>query len=107
MGIVSSPEAAETKAEVLFPLGLPDQGIFDWADMHLAEHPKLTELSERKLVEWAEKSGVRNRQSWWESQDRPNVKFGISAMDDGSVKKIVNTVAPTMKRDYLVLELDN
>merc|ERR1712232_1186316 len=37
------------KHEVLFPIGLPGHGLFDWLDMFLEEHPDFLELSDRKF----------------------------------------------------------
>merc|ERR1719162_232726 len=50
------------KYEVILPVGLPNEGPFDWLDMFLAKNPKYTELSDRAIIAWAEKSGnTRNK----------------------------------------------
>merc|ERR1712084_40293 len=60
------------KYEVLFPVGLPDEGTFDWLDSFLQEHPEYVELSDRRIVEWAEKSGLQRWPSaaWKNSNDK-------------------------------------
>lgn len=52
------PAPAGGKHEVVFPVGLPDQGYFDWVDLFLEKNPDYIELSDRKIAEWAVKSGV-------------------------------------------------
>merc|ERR1712194_868412 len=56
--VEKGPTMQSGKAQVLFPVGLPDTGYFDWVDQYLAKHPELVELSDRKMQEWAHKSGL-------------------------------------------------
>jgi len=46
------------KYTVLYPVGLPDRGFFAWVDQFVAKHPEYVELSDRKIIEWAKKSGM-------------------------------------------------
>lgn len=46
------------KKECIFPIGLPEQGYFDWVDQFVEKNPGHVELSDRKLIEWAFKSGL-------------------------------------------------
>merc|ERR1712032_1040330 len=46
------------KCNVMFPVGLPDTGVFDWADGFLQKNPSYTEISDRKMLEWPSKSGL-------------------------------------------------
>eukprot|EP00439_Symbiodinium_sp_Y106_P004424 s1375_g1.t1 len=87
MEVIESEDFAARKPEVLFPLGLPDHGLFDWVDQFLQENPRIAELSERKAIAWAEKSGIPQGPRRDKSQDRPGTNFGIGALDDGSTHK--------------------
>merc|ERR1712176_120627 len=90
--------------DVLFPVFLPDESAFDWLDMFLEQHPDYTELSDRAIADWAEKSGiVRNKART--SNDKVEGGFGISMMDDGSVRRVLQVVAPIQERNYVVVEL--
>jgi len=101
------PAPKDGPNQVLFPVGLPDTGVFDWADNFLAKNPNYTELSDRKILEWASKSGLWRQKgySWRASNDKPEMGFGIPYMDDASVSRLLNAIAPTLKRNYVVLEL--
>merc|ERR1711985_127490 len=39
------------KYDVVVPVGLPDEGTFDWVDSFLKKNPQYTELSSRKLID--------------------------------------------------------
>merc|ERR1712048_1280448 len=95
------------KNKVVFPVGLPDTGVFDWVDGFLAKNPSYTELSDRKILEWASKSGLWRQKgySWRASNDKPEMGFGIPFMDDTSVSRLLTAIAPTLKRNYVVMEL--
>merc|ERR1711920_256658 len=93
---------AKGKNEVVFPIGLPEQGYFDFVDAFVAANPGYTELSDRKLLDWATKSGVVNAQHQpLGTNDKPLLKF----LDDRSVQKSMLLVASTLKRNYVVAEL--
>jgi len=96
---------ADGKYEVVFPVGLPGQGYFDVVDQFLEKNPNFHELSDRKIFEWAEKSGLSRPKSAGGSNDKPESRFDIQAMDDMSVKKLLNHVAPTARRNFIVPEL--
>merc|ERR1712151_643682 len=95
------------KNKVVFPVGLPDTGVFDWVDGFLAKNPSFTELSDRKILEWASKSGLWRQKgyTWRASNDKPEMGFGIPYMDDTSVSRLLNAIAPTLNRDYVIMEL--
>merc|ERR1712194_379872 len=97
---------AKGKNEVLFPVGLPDQGIFDWLDQTLEEKPTYIEISDRSLVSWAVKSGFPKPRGQTWSNDKPGLTFGIANMDDNSAKKAIMAVAPALKRDFICMELN-
>merc|ERR1712194_687182 len=46
------------KPEVVFPVAFPDEGGFDWVDEFISKHPHYAELSDRKIIAWANKSGL-------------------------------------------------
>jgi len=96
---------SDGKYEVVFPVGLPEQGYFDWVDAFLEKHPDYVELSDRKILDWASKSGLWRPKSQGHSNDKPDMKFGIQNMDDMSVKRILTHIAPTACRNFIVPEL--
>merc|ERR1719310_1586380 len=73
------------KYEVVVPVSLPDRGTFDFADKFLAENPDFTEISDRMISDWAKRSG------------------GAQGQEDPSVAKVLSMIAPTLKRNYLVM----
>lgn len=95
------------KYQVIFPVGLPDEGVFDWADNFMASHPEFTELSDRKILEWASSSGLLRHQGymWKASNDKPEMNFSIPQMDDFSIQRVLSHVAPTQPRNLLVMEV--
>merc|ERR1712151_571883 len=97
----------DEKNQVVFPVGLPETGVFDWVDGFLAKNPSFTELSDRKILEWASKSGLWRQKgyTWRASNDKPEMGFGIPYMDDTSVSRLLTAIAPTLKRNYVVMEL--
>jgi hypothetical protein len=52
---------ADGKYKVLFPVGLPDEGTFDWLDMFLKQNLEYTEISDRMIVEWVTRSMVKDQ----------------------------------------------
>jgi len=108
--VASRPKSAEGKCEVLLPIGLPDEGTFDWLDGFLKKHPDYVELSGRSILEWGLASGVarhRGSSSGRNSNDRPAMDFGIQELDNGTVQQMSRSVAPTLKRNYVVMEVRN
>lgn len=95
------------KPEVLYPVGLPDEGTFDWLDTFLKENRKYTELSDRMIVSWATKSGLARQRGYsgTTSNDRPDAFFGLPQIDDRSVAKMVEQFAPVAARNFVVLEV--
>jgi len=99
--------AQNAKNHVVFPVGMPDTGVFDWVDGFLAKNPSYTELSDRKILEWASKSGLWRQKgyTWRASNDKPEMGFGIPFMDDTSVIRLLTAIAPTLQRNYVVMEM--
>lgn len=99
--------SADAKCEVLFPIGLPDTGVFDWVDSFLARNPTYVELSDRKLLEWASKSGLTRQKgyAWRNSLDRPGMDFGITSFEDSSAQGSLMSAASELRRNIVVAEL--
>eukprot|EP00928_Gymnodinium_smaydae_P072685 TRINITY_DN55_c0_g1_i1.p1 TRINITY_DN55_c0_g1~~TRINITY_DN55_c0_g1_i1.p1 ORF type:complete len:891 (+),score=345.70 TRINITY_DN55_c0_g1_i1:63-2675(+) len=96
VSIASAPK--EGKCEVLYPIALPGEGGFDWLDQFLEKNPGYTELSDRALTKWAEKSGMQKRPA--KSNDKPE------AVDDlGTLRRLVGMAATLQPRNYVVMEL--
>merc|ERR1712039_536286 len=97
-------KASAVQSEVVFPVGLPDQGLFDWVDRFLEKHPGFNEISERKIIEWAIKSGnaVSKRDKELTSNDSPYAKFGVPSLDDGSIRQVLSTIAAVSHRNCII-----
>lgn len=76
------------KAEVLIPVGLPNQGVVDWVEDFIQKNPTYVELSSRAMTQWALKSGATNPK-----------------MDDFSLMQSLKAVAPVLKKNYVYMEL--
>merc|ERR1719409_1459317 len=75
--------------------------------MFLEKNPQYTEISERAFMVWAQKSGVHRNGGYHRmvSRDRPDTNFGIAALDDHSVSKMLKVIAPLQRRHYVVMDL--
>merc|ERR1711972_190288 len=51
------------------------------------------------------KSGLRKNAEVAQSNDKPNTRFGVPEMDDGTAKKMMQHVAPTLRRSCIIPEL--
>eukprot|EP00448_Togula_jolla_P040740 CAMPEP_0170645310 /NCGR_PEP_ID=MMETSP0224-20130122/43002_1 /TAXON_ID=285029 /ORGANISM="Togula jolla, Strain CCCM 725" /LENGTH=915 /DNA_ID=CAMNT_0010976499 /DNA_START=64 /DNA_END=2812 /DNA_ORIENTATION=- len=106
--VAKSLAPKDGKYEVLFPVGFPDEGTFEWLDAFLAKNPQYTELSDRKIIDWATKSGVwKPRGGNWKGacNDKPEFNFGIPLMDDFSVRRVINSIVSVVPRNYVVMEV--
>merc|ERR1711972_472714 len=72
--------------------------------MFLEHNPGYTELSDRKMLDWACKSGLPRPKATG-SLDRPSMRFGLPHLDDNNVTRTIRDLASTMKRNYVVAEL--
>mmetsp|Transcript_82653 Transcript_82653/g.198349 ORF Transcript_82653/g.198349 Transcript_82653/m.198349 type:complete len:899 (-) Transcript_82653:71-2767(-) len=95
------------KYEVIFPVAVPDEGTFDWLDDFLEKNPKYVELSDRAIIKWAEKSGITHQEAntWKHCLDKPDPQFRIPLLDDFSARRVIQAVAPTQPRHYVVMEV--
>jgi len=102
-----SPEPSEGKYEVMLPVAFPDEGTFDWLDNFLEKNPHYTELSDRRIMEWAACSGLWKPKGggWQTSNDKPEFNFGLPGMDDMSIRRIIYNVAPVVPRNYVIMEV--
>ena len=92
------------KKECIFPIGLPEQGYFDWVDQFVEKNPGHVELSDRKLIEWAFKSGLGKPKKGG-SNDKPDMTFNNPLLDDGSLKRVLSAVSPALQRSFVIAEL--
>merc|ERR1711920_159406 len=94
------------KYEVMLPVGFPDEGTFTWLDQFLEKNPQYVELSDRRILEWAASSGLwKSGKGWKSSNDKPDFNFGIRDMDNYSVRRVVNSIAAVVPRNYVVMEV--
>merc|ERR1712194_792306 len=102
--VTKAKEPAGGKYDLLVPVSLPDEGTFDWLDLFLEKNRQYMELSDRKFLDWAEKSGLtaRNVQS---TKDKPSPSFRCRELDDGSVRKALMLMAAVQPRHYVVMEV--
>ena len=103
-----SPCAAldsQSKRDVLFPIGLPGDGLYDWVDnVHNTNPGKYTEISERAVYDWIRRSGflTPTKKSVDSSLDRPDLQLQIHSIDDGSVRKVCRSLAAFLDRDIII-----
>merc|ERR1712151_282539 len=81
-----------------------DEGTFEWLDGFLEKNKQYVELSDRKILEWAKKSGI-NQNGQGGSNDKPAMNLGVQGLDDLSASRIMKTVAPLVPRHYVVMEV--
>merc|ERR1712113_1352376 len=63
------------------------------------------ELSDRKILEWAVSSGLWKKGGNKGSNDKPEFHFGIPEIDDHSVRRLINSIAAVVPRNYVVMEV--
>jgi len=105
--VTTYPVSKDGKSEVLFPVSLPDEGTFQWLDMFHEKNPGYTELSDRMILDWAQKSGIWRSKGYKAktSNDKPDMSFGIRELDDNSVRRVIYQVAPLQSRNFIVMEV--
>mmetsp|Transcript_68387 Transcript_68387/g.196151 ORF Transcript_68387/g.196151 Transcript_68387/m.196151 type:complete len:867 (-) Transcript_68387:47-2647(-) len=105
--VTKKAEPKGGKYEVVLPVAFPDEGTFDALDAWHAKNPGYTELSDRKILEWASQSGLwmARQQGWKSSNDKPNFNFGVAGMDDFSIRRSLNAISSAMPRNYVVMEV--
>merc|ERR1712139_491688 len=92
------------KYDVLFPVGLPDEGTFDWLNQFLEKNRKYTEISDRAILNWCVQSGLR-RPDKSICNDKPDMSFGVPMIEDLSVHRTIASVLPALQRHFVVMEV--
>lgn len=94
------------KYSIIVPVGLPEEGFFDFVDHFLEDHPEFTELSDRSILEWCTKSGLTQwrKQQSWSTLDRPVFNFGVPGIDNKSWRPMLRTLAQLTKRNLILVE---
>ncbi|CAE6965603.1 unnamed protein product [Symbiodinium sp. CCMP2592] len=105
--VAAPTQPKDGKFEVVFPILLPDEGSFDWVDLFLQQHPDFTELSDRMVLEWCEKSGIpRNHgYAWRTSNDKPDMQMNVPELDGLCIQHVLRSIASAHRRNFLVVEL--
>jgi hypothetical protein len=105
VSVAASKEPKDGKYEVVLPVAFPDEGTFDWLDGFLEKNPKYMELSDRKIAAWCKSSGIPSKGASSASNDRPVHNYGVQGLDDLSVRRVVNSIAPCVPRHYVIMEV--
>eukprot|EP00931_Biecheleriopsis_adriatica_P116143 TRINITY_DN91827_c0_g1_i1.p1 TRINITY_DN91827_c0_g1~~TRINITY_DN91827_c0_g1_i1.p1 ORF type:complete len:779 (+),score=244.32 TRINITY_DN91827_c0_g1_i1:71-2407(+) len=104
--MVSKDQPKDGKYQVMVPVGVPDEGTFEWLDDFLEKNPSFVELSDRKLQDWAVSSGMaKPRPGASASNDKPTFAYSLQGMDDMSIQRVVKAIAPMAPRNYVVMEV--
>eukprot|EP00933_Yihiella_yeosuensis_P040597 TRINITY_DN3491_c0_g1_i1.p1 TRINITY_DN3491_c0_g1~~TRINITY_DN3491_c0_g1_i1.p1 ORF type:complete len:979 (+),score=272.72 TRINITY_DN3491_c0_g1_i1:71-3007(+) len=109
--VVKAATAApkDGKYDVIFPISIPDQGGFDWLEKFLSENPQYTELSDRAVLNWCEFSGLLRPKGYSaaarDSNDKPGLGFGIVALDDLSIRQVLQNLGCMQKRHFVVMNM--
>merc|ERR1712183_265019 len=90
--VTNAKDSPGGKCEVLVPVCYPDQGTFEWLDGFLDANPQFTELSDRRIIEWARKSGVKTDNRGGKSNDKPDM-WNIPGANDLGLQKIIGAIA--------------
>eukprot|EP00929_Paragymnodinium_shiwhaense_P033802 TRINITY_DN18499_c0_g1_i1.p1 TRINITY_DN18499_c0_g1~~TRINITY_DN18499_c0_g1_i1.p1 ORF type:complete len:905 (-),score=228.58 TRINITY_DN18499_c0_g1_i1:186-2900(-) len=100
-------EPKDGKCEVLFPVCLPEEGPFDWLDEFIEKNPQYTEISDRAILNWCEKSGIVRTRGYAarSAKDRPEMSFNVPSLDDLSIRRLLQTLAPMQERPFVVMEI--
>jgi len=95
------------KYTAAFPVCLPDEGGFQWLDAWLKENPSYTEMSDRAILKWCEKSGIARNKTMGSrpSNDKPDMQFGLPMMDDKSIQKVLSATVGLQRRNFVVMEM--
>lgn len=93
------------KKELLFPVGIPNEGTFRFLDSFMEENPGYTEFSDRAVVNWARTSGVWPVKARGTSNDKPGLDFGIQEMEERVLRKTLATAASYYPRNSVVMEV--
>jgi hypothetical protein len=106
--VISKEEVPKDgKYTAVFPVCLPDEGGFQWLDNWLKQNPSYTELSDRAILDWAQKSGITRLKPYNSRvcNDKPDMAYGLPLMDDKSIQKMISATAWMQRRNFVVMEI--
>jgi len=105
--VAEAPAPTDGKYEVVVPVGLPDEGTYEWLDIFHKKNPGFTEISARTILAWAEKSGLWRKGGYkaLTCNDHPQMNTEITSIDDGSVSRMIKSFAPLQNRNYVIMEV--
>merc|ERR1712232_260044 len=71
------------------------------------QNPGYTELSNRALLAWAQKSGLHRQNGWnaFSCNDKPETHLSCGPLDDGTVIRFIKDFAVMQGRNYVVMEV--
>jgi len=106
--LVESTCKRQDKPKLVVPVGLPENGFFDWADNFKLENPDYVEVSSRALVDWLQASGSGPLRVTGGSIERP-VVTGVDVqglgLNDGSARKNLFDAAVRLGRNVVIADL--
>jgi len=91
--------------QVVVPVGLPEQGVFDFVDSFRAERPQFEELSDRRLLEWCKESGIEVQEALSCSRDRVDFASAPAGLNGESLQPMLKTLALLARRDVIFCEV--
>jgi len=98
---VRAGESAK-ECNVLFPVGMSEQGYFEWVDNFLVKNPSYVEISDRAIQAWAAKSGIQGAK---DVAHQAGTKDSPAWENDGSIKRVLTRVASKLGRNFVIPEL--
>merc|ERR1712046_18636 len=105
--VTQKTQPKDGKYEVIAPVSLPDEGTFDYMEYFLEKNPSYVELSDRAILSWCQKSGLWRTKGFDQrsSNDKPEMGFAVSMLDDGSIRRVIQAMAPAQPRNYILMEV--
>ncbi|MCS5643246.1 MAG: hypothetical protein NZ807_08315 [Dehalococcoidia bacterium] len=97
---------SDGKHKILSPVCWPSEGTSEWLDIFLTKSPEYTELSDRMLLDWIERSGILTRKDNRGAFETINYYFGAHKLNnlDAGLRRILTQIAPLQQRNYIVMD---
>merc|ERR1712066_792703 len=107
VSVATEAGAKDGKYEVIVPVGLPDEGTYEWLDMSVAKNPGYTEISSRAMLKWMVVSGFNMTPGAVKCNEHPDIYFTLEAIDKGHLLRRMRAVAAMQRRNYVLMDVRN